>query len=651
MIGKILQDKYKIEKKIGEGGFSTVYRGLHLQLKKPVAIKVLEKAGDRGRFKARFELEAQSGAKLNHPNIVAVFDFGEHNAKPFIVMEYVSGPTVDEWIAKKDLSLRQCCNIARQVCQAMSHAHKQGVIHRDLTLRNVMIDEDETGNRRARVLDFGLAKLIEGPIHTSSGKHAMGTPHFMAPEQYKNLPVDKRTDIFAFGVGLFRMVNGYFPFEAEHPAALMFLVLNESDIKFAAGVPPALQKVILRCLEKNQEDRFADFDELVPALEVLEQECENLSSTSSGSFSGLEAFARRSSKRNPYLNRVMISHPSEFYGRRREVRRIFSRLDAPHPQSISVVGERRIGKSSLLNYIYHKRNRKQNMQSYENAIFVYLDFQRDADYDIPRFIDFLFNMFNYESKSGREYSALERTLDELKNVVQELDGDGRRIIMLMDEFEAITNNKNFDENFFSFLRSLANAYKVAYVTSSHEDLQMLCHAKYIADSPFFNIFSNLPLRPFTRDEAMELIAGPSAHEGVPLEQHAEKILDLAGCFPMYLQMACSAVFEHIVDNPAAEPDWALIRRSFADEVEQHYRAVWDHLEEPAKENLHRMATGKPISKKYQFVNEELERRGYLVGSGGQLELCSSSFRKFVGKQPRSGIAKKSWFGAIFGRDK
>jgi AAA+ ATPase superfamily predicted ATPase len=193
----------------------------------------------------------------------------------------------------------------------------------------------------------------------------------------------------------------------------------------------------------------------------------------------------------------MIANPTEFFGREREVR-IYSRLDAPRPQSISIVGDRRIGKSSLLYHIYRVRNRKQYMTNHEEAIFVYLDFQQDLEFDVPRFIDFLFNMFSYESKSERDYTKKERTLDELKNVIQQLHDEGKRIVILMDEFEVITRNPRFEGQFFSLLRALANSYRVAYVTSSHEDLQKMCHNKDISDSPFFNIFSNLILRPFSR---------------------------------------------------------------------------------------------------------------------------------------------------------
>ena len=344
----------------------------------------------------------------------------------------------------------------------------------------------------------------------------------------------------------------------------------------------------------------------------------------------------------------MIKNPAEFFGRSREIRKIYSRLDAPHPQSISVVGERRIGKSSLLNYIYQAKNRRKQMQNYDNAIFVYLDFQREMDYDVAKFINFLFSMFSYESKHDSDYTKRENTLDELKRVVEELQERGKRMIILMDEFEAITKNEKFQEHFFAYLRSLANSYRVAYVTSSYEDLQRMCHNKDISDSPFFNIFSNLPLRPFTEDDAMELITVPSEAEGVPLEPHAKEILELAGRFPLFLQIACSAVFEFLLEHKDEALNWAQITKSFSDEVDQHYRSIWDRMEEPARENLGRIASGKSVSRQYEFVNEDLERRGYLVETPSGLAVCSTSFKNFVLKETGGGKGGKRFLG-LFGR--
>jgi hypothetical protein len=499
-----------------------------------------------------------------------------------------------------------------------------------------------------KILDFGLAKIIHEQAQTT-GQSMVGTPYYMAPEQIKDETIDGRVDIFAFGVGLHRLINGRFPFEAEHPTALMYLILNESNINFAEGVPDGIRQIITRCLEKDPNNRVSSFDELIPELEEMERTCREMAGEGQTGVIETRSLARRSSKRNPYLNRAMIKRPSEFFGRTKEIRKVYSRLDAPDPQSISIVGDRRIGKSSLLNYIYHPKNRKQHMQNNENAIFAYLDFQSDAAFDVPKFIDFLFNMFTLECKGKHDFAARPRTLDELRAVVQELHGAGKRIVILMDEFESITRNPKFEKQFFSFLRSLGNNYKVAYVTSSSEDLQQMCYDKDIADSPFFNIFGKLPLRPFTREEAVDLVVRASAFEGVPLEPHTAQIIELAGLFPLYLQIACATVFEFLVDNEGAGPNWDDIRKTYMDEVDQHYRFVWERMDEAARGNLARVASGKPVNKEHAFVNEELERRGYLVQSDKGLQLFSSSFRDFVLREAGDSGKKRGLFGSLFGR--
>jgi hypothetical protein len=337
-------------------------------------------------------------------------------------------------------------------------------------------------------------------------------------------------------------------------------------------------------------------------------------------------------RRNPYLSRVMISDPRDFVGREREVGRIYSRLDAPRPQSISVVGERTIGKSSLLHHIYQAANRKRNMSNHGSTIFVYMDFQQSLEFDTTRFIDFLFNMFSYENKSGLDLTGRERTLDELRNVVRTFHDDGKRIVIVMDEFEVITRNPRFEGQFFALLRALANTYNVAYVTSSHEELQKLCHNKDISDSPFFNIFANLILGPFSRKEALALITGPSASEGVPLEPYADQIIEMAGLFPLFLQIACSAAFETLIDEPDAELDWNHVRNEFREEVTPHYRSVWSHIDEPSRETLATLANGKTVSNKNAYLMEELVRRGYILENDGRPTLCSESFRQFVAEQ-------------------
>jgi serine/threonine protein kinase len=633
MIGKVIEGKYRIDKKIGQGGFGEVYRGSDLNLKRDVAIKILTDAGHEETFKKRFLRESELMAKLMHPNIVTVFDFGEFENRPYLVLEYVNGPPLMEMTEKAGIPLKKVYEYALQACKGMAYAHGQGIIHRDLTLNNIMVNERD----EVKIVDFGLAKLMTPDARTTI--QFAGTPYYLAPEQIQGDEIDHRIDIFSFGVGLFRLVNGHFPFDAEHPAAVYYEIVHETDVEFIRDVPQELKEVLLKCLEKNPANRYQDFNAVSADIKKL---------IPSSADSTVEAPAApvsyvRSSKKNPYLSRVMIVNPEDFFGRKKEVTRIYSRLDAPHPQSIAVVGERRMGKSSLLNYIYHRKNRKQFMQNYHNSIFAYMDFQRSPDITVSKFIDILFSMFEFEQKKELPAIPGEKNLDHLRDTIQELSNKDMRVIILMDEFEMITNNQKFDMQFFSFLRFLANNYKVAYITSSAKDLQQLCHTKDIADSPFFNIFSNLPLRPFGHDEAFELIAVPSQREGIMLAPYAERIIELSGLFPLYLQIACSNVFEYLLENRGAEPEWTEIARSYMEEVQPHYSFVWEKMDEPSKDVICRVAKGSGFGNKDRHIAEELVRRGYLRDENGKFIVSSSSLRDYVLDASHTVAGKKSLF--------
>src|SRR5262245_34217057 len=204
--------------------------------------------------------------------------------------------------------------------------------------------------------------------------------------------------------------------------------------------------------------------------------------------------------RNPYLNRVAIKDPAQFFGRAREVSKIFSRIGASRPQSISVVGERRIGKSSLLNFINHPEVRKRFLDPPDSYTFAFIDLQQKRRLTLIEFFKELFELLAKDT-GDKSLAKLQPSFDALRGVLEGFRRDGRKLVVLFDEFDAITTNHAFDLEFYSFLRSIANNYDVAYVTSSARDLQELCHTQLIADSPFFNIFTNVFLRAFSRGEA------------------------------------------------------------------------------------------------------------------------------------------------------
>lgn len=334
--------------------------------------------------------------------------------------------------------------------------------------------------------------------------------------------------------------------------------------------------------------------------------------------------------RNPYLIRAMIRDIEDFYGRRREVARIYSRIGTAHPQSVSIVGPRRIGKSSLLNFIYQPENREKYLRNPELYKFVFIDFQERRNITLPEFFGRL-----YEDLSKQFQGKLELPetpdYEGLKEIVTGIQQQGLKIIMLFDEFDSITRNPNFDMEFFAFLRALANRYDVAYVVSSGRYLQELCHEKDIADSPFFNIFSNLFLAPFDRKTALELIRKPSETAGYPLESVADTIISMAGYFPFFIQIACSEFFEYALDEPVEPGDIPLteIHERYMQEAGDHFGYIWDHFPDDHQRVLMQLAGGEHPPASSQYLLRELLKQGYVVDEQGELHLFSSLFGEYI----------------------
>jgi serine/threonine protein kinase len=282
MIGDTL-DHYRIESKLGEDGMGVVYKARDIHLDRSVAIKVLpvDKVADPGR-KQRFVQEAKAASALNHPNIVTIYDIRSQDGTDFIVMEYIEGQTLDELIAPKGMRPAPVLKYAVQIADALAKTHGAGILHRDLKPSNVMV----TGEGRIKILDFGLAKLVE-PADSSPDASTLtarplteegavlGTVAYMSPEQAEGRKLDGRSDIFSFGSVLYEMVSGRKPFTGDSRLAMLTKILNEdpkSPGELATSVPPELEKIILRCLRKDPARRYQTMADLKVALEDVSQD-------------------------------------------------------------------------------------------------------------------------------------------------------------------------------------------------------------------------------------------------------------------------------------------------------------------------------------------------------------------------------------------
>lgn len=323
---------------------------------------------------------------------------------------------------------------------------------------------------------------------------------------------------------------------------------------------------------------------------------------------------------NPYLNRIMIQDARHFYGRRRELSRIFSRVGAARPQSVSVVGERRIGKSSLLYQLTLPEVQQRYLSDRSSLVVVFLDFQQLRNISLQ---DFFLVLMNQIRRADAEIVATDapgyRAFQQVQECLRERN---KRLALLFDEFDAITSNPVFDREFYSFLRSAANNSAIAYVTSSKTELQRLCHSSEIADSPFFNIFSNLHLRSFERDEALELIVEPSRQCGIPLEAFADDIMDLAGLFPFYIQIACSTYYDWLEENPGTEPGREEIEARFMEEAGPHLEYFWEQSHPECRRLLRTLMKGGQPAPEESDTCRRLAREGYLLQQGQHYRIFS-----------------------------
>jgi serine/threonine protein kinase len=281
LIGRTLAH-FRIVEIIGAGGMGEVYRAHDQRLDRDVAIKVLPAPVTQEAERiARFEDEAKAVAKLEHPNILAIHEFGTDEGMPYAVMELLEGESLRVSISKGGVTRNKAVNYARVIADGLAAAHDKGIIHRDLKPENVFLTKDG----RIKILDFGLAKLkssdvdlkTETPtetIDTTPGS-LIGTVAYMAPEQVKGQPADHRSDIFALGVVLYEMLTGRRPFGGSTSAETAAAILKEDPEPISAispSVPPALATVVSKCLDKRPEDRFSSAHDLSLTLSAIESE-------------------------------------------------------------------------------------------------------------------------------------------------------------------------------------------------------------------------------------------------------------------------------------------------------------------------------------------------------------------------------------------
>jgi serine/threonine-protein kinase len=268
--------RYEILDELGHGAMGSVFRALDPAMGRVVALKTIltvALASEQGdEYRQRFYREARAAGALAHPGIVPVFDVGENEGVPFLVMEFVKGQNLEFAMKNGErFSLERVCEIGEQIAEALGYAHQHGVIHRDIKPANILLTSTEAyGSERPKITDFGVAKLIGGGITTTG--QLLGTPAFMPPEQFTGAPIDGRADLFSLGVILYWMATGEQPFPGETMTAVSYKIVHTEPVppaKLNPAIPAKLESVILKCLAKSPANRYQTGEELAQDLALL----------------------------------------------------------------------------------------------------------------------------------------------------------------------------------------------------------------------------------------------------------------------------------------------------------------------------------------------------------------------------------------------
>ncbi len=331
-------------------------------------------------------------------------------------------------------------------------------------------------------------------------------------------------------------------------------------------------------------------------------------------------------KKNPYQTKGKITALDSFIGRQEEVRRIFTLLPMQEAKSIAIMGERKIGNSSLLYYITHPDVRKHYLARSENYIFSFVECPERANFSLE---EFFFSVYQNIDKPYNNTQGITPTYDGFRKLLSGFDRMGKCFVMVIDGIDNLARNESFDMYFFDLLRFVDQNYNIVQIVSTHSNLKTLLAAKEYPEKPYSGMFELISLGHFTTTEVKDVISRSVKFGGPSFEQHIQFIIDLAGYHPYLLQLACGMLFEALVNNPTVPLNAEGLQQKFMNDVRPLFQFYWDSMDIDERSIIADLVEGRRNARMNILSMKELARKGFIIDIEKSPKVFSNSFKEFV----------------------
>jgi len=597
--GRVIKS-YELKDMIGEGGFGAVYRAYQPLIRREVAVKIiLPQHANRAEFIRRFETEAQLVARLEHPFIVPLYDYWREPSGAYLVMRWLRGGSLQDSL-KKDGAWNpvKVSKMLNQIAEALTVAHRQGVIHRDLKLENILLDE--SGN--AYLSDFGIAKDTVGKDRITQNNAILGSPAYLSPEQIKGEDVTPQSDIYSLGIMLFELLTGKMPFEESSPATLLYKHLSEplpDLLNFKPDLPPALNDVIQRATAKDPDARFADTISLAADFRrAIKSDAESYSEIGTALITSTGIMMP--DPENPYkgLRAFQQSDAADFFGRKHLVERLLDRLNEAddYASFLAVVGPSGSGKSSVVKAGLIPALRRGALIGSEDWFIV----EMVPGVDPMEELEAALLRIAVNPPASLLTQLNEDTRGLVRAVKRVLPDDNTELVIVIDQFEELFTLVDDEAQRTHFLDSLLMA-----VSESRSRMRVIITLRAdFYDRPLnYARFGELMRRrteivlPLTPEELEQSITGPALRSSIILEPGlvthiVADVNEQPGALPL-LQYALTELFERREGRTLtmkAYSDIGGTLGALAQRADELYEGLGDEGQEAARQLFLRLVT-------------------------------------------------------------